>query len=48
MAVVPATNYWLLSSDVGTSHTDRQHDETWVKTSIYPETAAEEINALMD
>ncbi|WP_243858227.1 hypothetical protein [Mycobacterium sp. DL440] len=42
---------WLFSSDVGTAHVDRQRDEAWVKTSIYPETTddiPEEINALID
>ncbi|MGV0815420.1 hypothetical protein ABQF34_26005 [Mycolicibacterium boenickei] len=40
---------WLVSSDVGTSHVDRQPDGAWVKTNIYPETAddvPEEIDAL--
>lgn len=41
---------WLLSSDVGTSHVDRQPDGTWVRTNIYPESTRdvpEEINALI-
>jgi len=30
---------WILSSDVGTAHVDRQEDGTWTKTAITPETA---------
>ena len=40
---------WLISSDVGTAHVDRQEDGTWFKTNIYPETVGdvpEEIAAL--
>ncbi|MGI8647788.1 MAG: hypothetical protein ACR2JX_06145 [Mycobacteriales bacterium] len=38
---------WILSSDVGTSHIDRQPDGTWKKIDITPETLGEvpaEIN----
>lgn len=38
---------WILSSDVGTSHIDRQPDGTWKKTDITPKTGGDvpaEIN----
>jgi hypothetical protein len=34
-----ADQLWILSSDVGTAHVDRQEDGTWTKTAITPETA---------
>ncbi|WP_233152739.1 hypothetical protein [Mycobacterium sp. NS-7484] len=40
---------WLLSSDIGTAHVDRQSDGTWVKTYISPDTVGDipdEIRAL--
>ena len=40
---------WLLPSDVGTAHVDRQPDGTWIKTGIRPETISQipaEIAAL--
>jgi hypothetical protein len=33
-----ADQLWILSSDVGTAHVDRQADGTWTKTGITPET----------
>ncbi len=32
---------WLVSSDVGTAHVDRNVDGRWTKTAIYPETLSE-------
>lgn len=34
-----ADQLWILSTDVGTAHVDRQADGTWVKTAITPSTA---------
>lgn len=44
-----ADQLWILSSDVGNAHVDRQPDGTWAKTPITPQTLAtvpEEINRL--
>jgi hypothetical protein len=44
-----ADQLWILSSDVGTAHVDRQADGTWTKTGITPETKdtiPEEIDQL--
>lgn len=44
-----ADQLWILSSDVGTAHIDRQTDGTWAKTAITPETrdtVPEEITKL--